>query len=103
MASYEQYVKHEIWRHSWKRQNDFIRGILTESLNREDALETFELLDRNHDGNLTVQEIGIVFGDDVKGKYQAESIKGGPQWLTTSDQTSTFVIEVTWRSNIKPL
>ena len=52
-----------------KRQNDFIRGILTESLNREDALETFELLDQNRDGNLTIKEIGILFGDDVKGNH----------------------------------
>ena len=52
-----------------KRQNDFVRGILSETLNREEALETFELLDKDKDGNLTVKEIATLFGDDIKGEY----------------------------------
>ena len=51
-----------------KRQNDFVRGILSETLNREEALETFELLDKDKDGNLTVKEIATLFGDDIKGE-----------------------------------
>jgi Ca2+-binding EF-hand superfamily protein len=50
-----------------KRQNEFIRGILTESLNREAARESFEILDQSRDENLTIKEIGILFGDDVRG------------------------------------
>ena len=53
---------------SYKRQNDFVRGILSETLNREEALETFELLDKDKDGNLTVKEIATLFGDDIKGE-----------------------------------
>ena len=51
-----------------KRQNDFVKGILSETLNREEALETFELLDKDKDGNLTVKEIATLFGDDIKGE-----------------------------------
>ena len=50
------------------RQNDFVRGILSEALNKEEALQTFELLDKDKDGNLTVKEIATLFGDDIKGE-----------------------------------
>ena len=49
------------------RQNEFIRSILADTLNKEEAMQTFELLDTNKDGNLTVKEISLLFGDDTKG------------------------------------
>ena len=49
------------------RQNEFIRSILSESLNKEEAMELFNLLDSNQDGNLTVKEISLLFGQDTKG------------------------------------
>ena len=36
-------------------------------MNREEAMETFNLLDTNKDGNLTVKEISLLFGQDTKG------------------------------------
>ena len=36
-------------------------------MNRDEAMETFKLLDTNNDGNLTVKEISILFGQDTKG------------------------------------
>ena len=33
-------------------------------------MQTFELLDTNKDGNLTVKEISLLFGDDTKGNQK---------------------------------
>ena len=36
-------------------------------------MQTFELLDTNKDGNLTVKEISLLFGDDTKGNTKKNS------------------------------
>ena len=58
------------------RQNEFIRSILADTLNKDEAMQTFELLDTNKDGNLTVKEISLLFGDDTKGNQGKTEFRG---------------------------